>query len=136
MRILCFLMVWLAAARAWADDPVATYAIVVGSNVGGPGQVELRYAEDDARRMGEVLVELGGYTADHVDVIVHPSPDQLRERINKLADKLNADLVADRPNRVLFYYSGHARSTALDLGTEQMPLVELRQRLFQLPAKL
>ena len=102
MRTLCFLMVWLAAGHAFADDAVATYAIVVGSNAGGPGQAELRYAEEDARRVGELLVELGGYKPEHFDVVVHPTPDQLRTRINKLADKLNADLVADRPNRVLF----------------------------------
>ena len=124
------------AGSARAEDAVATYAIVVGSNAGGPGQTDLRYAEADARRVGALLVELGGYRAEQVDVVVHPTPDQLRARINALADKLNADLAAGRQSRVFFYYSGHARATALDLGTEQLLLAELRQRLFQLPAKL
>jgi len=124
------------AGTARADEAVATYAIVVGSNAGGPGQTELRYAEDDARRVGSLLVELGGYRADQVDVVVHPTPDQLRARINALADKLNADLAAGRQSRVFFYYSGHARATALDLGSDELLLAELRQRLFQLPAKL
>jgi uncharacterized caspase-like protein len=124
------------AGSASADDAIATYAIVVGSNAGGPGQTDLRYAEDDARRMGALLVELGGYKSDQVDVVVHPTPDQLRARINALADKLNADLVAGRQSRVFFYYSGHARASALDLGSEELLLIELRQRLFQLPSKL
>jgi hypothetical protein len=124
------------ASTAYADEPIATYAIVVGSNAGGPGQTDLRYAEDDARRVGALLVELGGYKSDQVDIVVHPTPDKLRARINALADKLNADLAAGRQSRVFFYYSGHARASALDLGSEELLLIELRQRLFQLPAKL
>lgn len=124
------------AGTASADDAIATYAIVVGSNAGGPGQTTLRYAEDDARRVGALLVELGGYRADQVDIVVHPTPDELRARINALADKLNADVAAGRESRVFFYYSGHARASALDLGSKELLLVELRQRLFQLPSKL
>src|SRR6266496_1214208 len=114
--LLC--LVWLATA-AHADDGLATYAIVVGSNAGGPGQTDLRYAEEDARRVGQLLVELGGYKAEQVDIVVHPSPDQLRSHINALADKLNADLAAGRQTRVFFYYSGHARASALDLGSAE-----------------
>jgi hypothetical protein len=135
MRLLLTLAILVAASPA-AAEAVATYAIVVGSNAGGPGQTDLRYAEDDARRMGQLLTELGGYRADQVDVVVHPSPDELRGRIARLGDRLAADQAAGRPARVFFYYSGHARSTALDLGREQLPLAELRQRLFALPAKL
>ena len=131
--LLCLMCL---AGTAHADEAIATYAIVVGSNSGGPGQTDLRYAEDDARRVGALLVELGGYKTDQVDVVVHPTPEKLRARINALADKLNADLAAGRPSRVLVYYSGHARATALDLGSEELLLIELRQRLFQLPAKL
>jgi uncharacterized caspase-like protein len=134
--LLTSLVLALCAGSARAEDAIATYAIVVGSNAAGPGQSELRYAEDDARRMGQLLVELGGYQAQHVDVVVRPTPDQLRARINLLADKLNADLVAGRPSRVFFYYSGHARASALDLGKDELLLAELRQRLFQLPSKL
>src|SRR6476620_814826 len=133
LKAICILL--CLSTAAWADD-VATYALVVGSNAGGPGPGELRYAEDDARRVGKHLTELGGYAPDQVDVIVHPSPDELRARIGKLSDKLAADDKAGRPTRVLFYYSGHARATALDLGSKELPLEELRQRLFALPSKL
>ena len=39
---------------------------MVGSNVGGPGQADLQFAEDDARRVGSILTELGGYASDTV----------------------------------------------------------------------
>ncbi len=137
MRALCTLaLVAALATPASADEPIATYAIVVGSNTGGPGQTDLRYAEDDARRVGTLLTELGGYKADQVDIVVHPTPDQLRARIGRLADKVASDAKAGRQSRVFFYYSGHARAEALDLGKAQLPLGELRSRLFELPAKL
>ena len=126
-----------AAAFAGPDqDQITTYAIVVGSNAGGPGQTDLRYAEDDARRVTTVLTDLGGYRADQVDTVVHPTPDQLREHLAKLADRVTADAAAGRQARVFFYYSGHARAQAIDLGSSELPLDELRERLFKIPAAL
>src|SRR5215470_1307251 len=125
------------AAHAQSSSPgVAMYAVVVGSNAGGPGQTALRFAEDDARRVAATLVELGGYTADTVDVVVHPTPAALREHLGQLAARVAADRAAGRQTRVLFYYSGHARSTAIDLGPDELDLGELRQRLFGIPATL
>ncbi len=127
-----------AASAAPADVAagVATYALVVGSNAGGPGQTTLRYAEDDARRVAATLIELGGHTAASVDVVVHPTPELLRARLGVLGAQVAAARAAGRQARVLFYYSGHARSTALDLGPEELALAELRQRLFAIPATL
>jgi hypothetical protein len=127
MKLVGFLITLLALRTAYADDGIATYAIVVGSNSGGPGQTDLRYAEDDARRVGKLLTDLGGYQADHVDIVVHPTPDQLRARIAKLADKLAADEQAGRATRVLFYYSGHAKASAVNLVSDELPLPVLRQ---------
>ena len=123
---------------ARADDApgVTTYAIVVGSNAGGPGQQTLRYAEDDARRVGAFLAEMGGYSKGSIDIVVAPTPDAVRDRVDALQKKIQADIAAGKKTRVLFYYSGHARATALDLGNAQLPLAELRTRLFAVPAHL
>lgn len=136
LRILICLAVVASTATAHAGDGVTTYALVVGSNLGGPGQTELHYAEDDARRVAAVLTELGGYTPDQVDVLVHPTPDELRDRLAKLAVKVAADQSAGRQSRVFFYYSGHARAEAIDLGDTELPVVELRTRLLEIPATL
>src|SRR5215510_11273989 len=124
------------AVRAQPAPDVAVHALVVGSNLGGAGQAALHYAEDDARRVAQTLRELGGYAPDAVDVIVHPTPAQLREHLAALAARVTADRDAGRQARVLFYYSGHARSTAIDLGPDELALGELRQRLFGIPAAL
>jgi hypothetical protein len=116
-------------------DP-ATYALVVGSNAAGPGQSTLKYAEDDARRVGAVLSELGGVDAANVDVVLQPTPQRLREAIDRLNQRVAADVKAGRQSRIFFYYSGHARASAIDLGPHDLPLAELRQRLFAVPATL
>ena len=127
----------VGAAHAQSASPgVAMYAVVVGSNAGGPGQTALRYAEDDARRVAATLVELGGYTADGVGVGCTTTSTALREHLGQLAARVAADRAAGRQTRVLFYYSGHARSTAIDLGPDELDLGELRQRLFGVPATL
>ena len=134
LRILTLLVV--LAGTAAADPAVMTYALVVGSNTGGPGQTDLHYAETDAQRVGALLAELGGYTPDSIDVLVHPTPDELRDRLAKLAVRVAADQAAGRQSRVFFYYSGHARASAIDLAGTELPLVELRTRLFEIPATL
>ncbi|CAN5457757.1 hypothetical protein BH11MYX1_BH11MYX1_40200 [soil metagenome] len=131
--VIALVTFWCAVAHA---EPSSNYAIVVGSNAGGPGQGTLRYAEDDARRMAAVLTELGGYTVDHVDVVAHPSPDQLRDRLAQLAERVQRDTASGRQVRVFFYYSGHARAQAIDLGSAELPLDELRERLFKIGASL
>lgn len=118
-----------AAGAARAEPPapeVAVYALIVGSNAGGPGQSALRYAEDDARRVAATLRELGGYTADRIDVVVHPTPAVLREHLDRLGAKVAADRAAGRQARVLFYYSGHARGAVIDLGPDELALGEPR----------
>ncbi len=133
---LAALALVVAPAVAHADEPVATYALIVGSNAGGPGQADLHFAEDDARNVATVLGELGGVTPAAIDIIVHPTADAVRDRITKLAERVAADATAGRQSRVIFYYSGHARASAIDLGPDQLPLDELRQRLFAIPATL
>lgn len=136
LRFLVPLACCAGVARADAPPPVTTYALVVGSNAAGPGQTPLRYAEDDARRVGAVLAELGGVAPADIDVVLQPSPRTLREHLARLERRVAADAAAGKQARIVFYYSGHARATALDLGPEALPLPELRQRLLGAPAAL
>ncbi len=134
--LLATTAVLAASGTAVADTGVAAHALVVGSNAGGPGQAELRYAEDDARRVGALLTELGGYAPASVDIVTHPTPASLRGSLERLSQRVAADVAAGKQTRVFFYYSGHARATAIDLGPEALPLAELRQKLFAANATL
>jgi Caspase domain len=120
-----------ASAPSDAPDPAA-FALVVGSNLGGAAQPPLRYAESDARHMAALLRELGGYRPDHVQLALHPTRAQLYAALDVLTARAVTEAGAGRRPRVFFYYSGHARSSALNLGDEDVPLAELRERLIGL----
>jgi len=63
-----------------------TYAVVVGSNPGGEGQNPLKFAEQDAQRVGELLGELGRYQSENVRVLLRPEPQQVLERLTRSPD--------------------------------------------------
>ena len=112
------------------------YAIVVGSNVGGPGQAPLHYAEDDALRMAAVLKDLGRFGATDLRVLLHPDGAKILAALDEVLDKLKAHQERGEQAVLVFYYSGHAKATAINLGDDELPLATLRERLRQLPSTL
>ena len=131
----------VAGAAAHADAAPAR-----GRDVRARGRLErrrararptLRYAEDDARRVAALLTELGGYAADDGRRRRPPDAGRAARPAREARDaRRRPTVAAGRQARVLFYYSGHARATAIDLGADELPLAELRQRLFAVPATL
>jgi hypothetical protein len=130
------------AGRAQADGPatagprVHAYAVVVGDNLGGSGQQALRFAEDDARNVAQVLREIGHYDAGDVRVLLQPDAAHLFAAIDEVTAKARANAGRAEQTEVVFYFSGHARATALELGAEEVPLAVLRDRLRAIPSTL
>jgi hypothetical protein len=131
------------ASTASASPPADTtppgragYAIVVGSNAGGAGQSTLRFAEEDAERMAQVLREIGHFDASNVRVLLHPDASQVLATIDEVATRVQANATRGEQAEVVFYYSGHARAAAVNLGGYELPLATLRARLGSLPTSL
>ena len=128
-----------ASARA---EPLGTaphthaYAVVVGDNVGGSGQQPLRFAEDDARRVAQVLVELGHYDAADVRILLRPDAAHLLAAVDDVAARARTNAEHGDQTQVLFYFSGHARASAVNLGAEELPLATLRDRLRAVPSTI
>jgi hypothetical protein len=112
------------------------YAVVVGDNVGGSGQQPLRFAEDDAQRMAQVLVELGHYDANNVRTLLRPDAAHLLAAVDDVAVRARTNAEHGDQTQVLFYFSGHARASAIDLGTEELSLATLRDRLRAVPSTI
>ncbi|MCK6503411.1 caspase family protein [Myxococcota bacterium] len=123
-----------AAAAVDAPSPGATYALVVGSNRPGPGQRALRFADQDAAAMAEVLTHAGGLDAAHLVTLANPDAEALLHALDGFGEVLAAEADAGRRTTFVFYYSGHARAQGLDLGDEVVPLSDLRSRLEGLDA--
>ncbi len=114
---------------------VISYALVVGSNRPGAGQSPLAYAQHDADRFRAVLTELGGIMPGRIRTLYDPSAETLENTLKGLSQEMSRHRDADEPVNFVFYYSGHARATAINLGHTELKLTNLRQMLETLPAK-
>ncbi len=133
-RVTKLLVVLLACAlsrRAFAEQ---RYAILIGSNPGWSQDRPLRYAENDAERMREVLVSLGNFSADRVELLRDPSTADVRTALRRLAQVAHDS--AGEDTLVFVYYSGHADDTNLHLRGEPLSQRELAETLRALPATI
>lgn len=121
---------------AVASASPRAFAIVVGNNAGGAGQHDLRFAERDAERLRDVLVELAGYELQEPMLLQSPSPTELWNAFERVQVQVEEEARAGRETVLFFYYSGHARSSALDFGDQRVELIDLRRRILAMPASL
>ena len=124
----------LAADTTPSTSPPPSLAVVVGINRGGPGQTELRFAEDDARHVADLLASLGRYQPGKVELLLRPTLGEVRRALSDLAVRTAEMRRQGSEAQVLFYFSGHARASALNLGDEEFPLADLRAQLLAMPA--
>jgi len=86
--------------RACADDALPRrYAIVLGENDGGAGQGTLKFAEDDARKMRDLRVDLGDYRKADVTLAARASGAAVERALADVAAEVAADSAAGRPGR-------------------------------------
>jgi antitoxin component YwqK of YwqJK toxin-antitoxin module len=98
------------------------HAVVVGSNRGSSGLEPLQYAEDDAGRFADVLVELGGFDPQRVTVLRGADRRTIESAIGE-----HAALAAREPDDFfVFYYSGHADQAGLRIGSDSLSFQSLR----------
>ena len=62
-----------ADAEASTVVPLRRFALIAGSNAGGPSRIRLKYAASDARTFTAVLTELGGVKEDDMLLLIDPT---------------------------------------------------------------
>ncbi|MEL6181916.1 MAG: caspase family protein, partial [Myxococcota bacterium] len=117
---LMTLMVVVLAPRAVEAQPRT--ALFVGSNKAPTGLGTLLFAHDDARKMRDVFVELGGVSADRATLLLDPTANELRSALERLSATAGS-------GQLVFYYSGHADASGLLLGNDRLPSQEVRRFL-------
>jgi hypothetical protein len=123
--LLGCLLAWLLPAPALAQ--VARFAVVIGHNEGARGEQRLRYAESDAARVQQTLLDLGRVPAENALLLSHRSGPEVRRAIININERIRR-AVADGAQQamLLVYYSGHGDAAALHLADSQLDLQELR----------
>ena len=111
-------------APAHADE--SRYALLLASHAGVSGEVELEHAGRDAKKMAEVLIELGGFLPDNVVTLVDADATRARDALARMNARLRGEREPGRTTTLLVYYSGHADDKSLHLGATLLPWDELR----------
>lgn len=114
------------AAPAPAEE---RFAVLAAHPDGGSGSERLRYAARDARKVRQVLAELGGFAPGSTTLLLSPTPAALRAALQTARKRVAATLRAGRRPVMLFYYSGHADGRSLLLGGARLDLSEVRAAL-------
>ncbi|HEX2733523.1 MAG TPA: caspase family protein [Polyangiaceae bacterium] len=105
-------------------------ALIVGNNVGGPNDEQLRFAEADAERIAKVLSDLGGFAPNDAILLTGQGVDALKRSFQTIAAKASSGQNGDL---FVFYYSGHADAQGLHLGSEVLPFSTLKSLVLSIP---
>jgi hypothetical protein len=102
--------------------------VIIGNDRGAPDEPRLLYAESDATRVHDVLLELGDVSPLNSVLLRGRDADFVRsallainERVREAAAKPDAQVV------LMIYFSGHADANALHMDGSRLPLSELQQ---------
>jgi len=134
MRIALTLLLVLGARAAAEELP--RVAVLVGANDGASSDEPLRWANSDAARMRDLLVDLGGVRPDRALLVRGASRIALMRALNEARGRVAELTASGQAPLFIFYYSGHGDAGALHLRGEAMPLDELRAELERVPARL
>ena len=129
MRLALLAPIALAAivsSRPAAAD-VERYALIIGNNAGEVDEPRLRYAEDDAGRIHDVMRQLGGFRPENMVILRAEDAATARRALISLNDRIRTQTTGGAHSELLVYYSGHADQTALHLGRSAFELAELEQ---------
>jgi hypothetical protein len=121
LAILC-----AALLPALASAGTARFGVVAGNNVGSLGRPRLWFAEKDMERFDRALHELGEFPVPDVIELREARPGDVRQAFETIEPRIRA--ARERGDRTLlvFYYSGHAGPSGLELGNDKLPFDELR----------
>lgn len=135
--MLLTLCVGLCVARSAKALPEKTWVVAVGNNRGDAADVQLLYAERDARELADVLRTQGGVTSDRVRLLLDESADTLRRTLLSISAALRSDRDEQSSSTaVVVYYSGHADADALHMRGTQLTVDELRALVSGSPANM
>ena len=127
IRTLALLAAIAVSLPALARADTQRLAIIVGNNAGTGRAPALRFAQRDAERMADVLVEVGGLARADIELLRGASAGELRGALQRVRARVaTIQAGATRNVVLLFYFSGHSDGQALELGPDLVRFSEVR----------
>jgi len=123
------LVVLALAAGAAQAATQHRFAIVVGNNRGGVDTRPLRYATEDARKMYDVLTQLGGIVPNDATLVVNQPASELWRALGLIDARIAQAKQRGERTLLFLFYSGHAKDGELRMGDSRVRLDDVRARL-------
>ena len=120
----------LAAAALLVPSPgeaAQRFAVIAGNDVGAPGRPHLWYAERDAERFRDTMLELGDFEPDHIVLLKGKGRDALLAALERVERHVVEEKAKGEPTLLVIYYSGHAGPRGLELGADRVSFEEIRE---------
>jgi len=122
--------------RAEAEPGIRRFALLVGNNDGGPGTRPLLYAREDAHKLHELLLRLGGVEPSDAMLLLDGNAGEVLSALSALSGRARAAGQSGQRTALVFYYSGHSKDGSLRLGGTTLPWQTLRSALEQAPVEV
>lgn len=137
--MLIVLLMCSYSSYAWSSPKTLRYALLIGHNKAGGRVADLRYAENDARKVKELLVKVAGYPRQNIWMqlgkpasIVTRTMGEIRRKLLEVRQR-----VGTKSRIILFvYYSGHALKGKLLLGQSSLRFQMLKTFMKETQASL
>ena len=118
-----------------AAAEVRRYAVVIGTNHGNADEPQLAFAEEDARKMADVLGRFGGVAPEDLVLLLDAEADAVTRVLAEVDARIERDKAAGSTETVLIvYYSGHADARAMHLGGTELGFKAFKATLRASPA--
>jgi hypothetical protein len=134
LALISVLAIPLFGADSASVVPLRRFALVVGSNNGGPTRVKLKYAASDAKAFASVLKELGGVKDSDMVMLFDPSVAAFEGGLAKMGQMAASTTQGEERKELVIYYSGHSDENGLILGMETFPYEEFRKQIVDVQA--
>ena len=119
-------VLWILAATVAAPSPTdARIIVAVGNNLGTGADEPLDYAEEDARRFRQLMVEIGGVAPDRAYIVLGEDVSGVRKALYEARGRLQ-ELASERRASLIVFVSAHADQDALHLAGTKLAISELR----------
>jgi len=112
------------------DSEVLRVALVIGHNQAGERALPLRFAELDARKVYDLLVQLAGYKAGDIWLLTGQSAPAVERAMLSIQQRIAEQRKRWGPKKriILFvYYSGHAQKGRLLLGESTITFTQIKR---------
>ncbi len=120
---------WLLAMASPAWAGTVRFGVFAGNDSGKDGQVELKFATSDARKMRDLFVSWGQIRTDHAHLLQDQSRSKLFLSLASVKKSIDEEKAAGNRTELVFYYSGHGDEKGLQLGSSLVSHDDLRQWL-------